>query len=713
MLDLASTVITVNGQPDERLQDAKNPVDIQTISLPEEPDVTFDLLKRRTTHFVLWVPSGSQKPSLILGNLVPGNPATFRQLISVELQPATAPSGPSLWEFPCSALELPNGVYHYWFKIQDTSPNNFGQMLVTDPFAYTVDYRLTQSPALQPAAVIKLDGGRLRACDAAGGVPAPALPPKLSSLPPNNQIVIYELPTTWSRLSTESADANEPDIGTFRDVLALLDKDEPGGNFSNDPAIHDEAILSDLGINALELLPVADSKDRREWGYSTAHYFAPDYDLGDSKGYPSPQPSVDLTILINRCHDMGIRFFSDIVMAFGYDPYIYIAYSQFHLRPKDEPNNPDSYQSGGQGPRDPFGGESWRYVQATNAYDPETGKVQTICPASVFHRAHLERWMSDFHVDSVRLDSLNNVANWDFIRKFRQDARSFFRARYPTSEDDPVRDARFLVVGEELSVPLDLITTGGVDALWNDKFQYRLRASIVGETVDGDGFEGTVRRMIDCRLLGFGDGSQAVNYITSHDTEGDNNGYLRCRLYDYLQSKGVFEKEQRAKLAFACQLTAVGIPMVLAGEEFCDQQDKKAVFPDKERDPVNWARKADPWRSSVFDYVARLIGLRKRSGALGVNDVDFIHSDFTNGRKILAWVRGRRGVDALVVVVANFSDVETPEPEYVVRNWPATTPGARWREITQVREVPPEWVGREPLYPWEAKVYEMYDPNKS
>ena len=29
----------------------------------------------------------------------------------------------------------------------------------------------------------------------------------------------------------------------------------------------------------------------------------------------------------------------------------------------------------------------------------------------------------------------------------------------------------------------------------------------------------------------------------------------------------------------------------------------------------------------------------------------------------------------------------------------------RWREVTQDRDVPDEWVGQEPESPWEAKVY--------
>lgn len=63
-----------------------------------------------------------------------------------------------------------------------------------------------------------------------------------------------------------------------------------------------------------------------------------------------------------------------------------------------------------------------------------------------------------------------------------------------------------------------------------------------------------------------------------------------------------------------------------------------------------------------------------------------------------------------VVVVANFSAWGSPShssAEYVVHNWPGPPPGRRWREVTQNRIVPPQWVGREPLFPWEAKVYAL------
>ena len=107
--------------------------------------------------------------------------------------------------------------------------------------------------------------------------------------------------------------------------------------------------------------------------------------------------------------------------------------------------------------------------------------------------------------------------------------------------------------------------------------------------------------------------------------------------------------------------------------------------------------------------MARLVHLRTHSDALAVNDTDFIHVDFNDGKRVLVWRRGRPGDGNDVVVVANFSDFVSAGlgsgGEYRVPNWPPTPTGKRWREITQQRDVPPDWVGREGINAWEAKVY--------
>jgi hypothetical protein len=64
----------------------------------------------------------------------------------------------------------------------------------------------------------------------------------------------------------------------------------------------------------------------------------------------------------------------------------------------------------------------------------------------------------------------------------------------------------------------------------------------------------------------------------------------------------------------------------------------------------------------------------------------------------------------MVVIVANFCDYMTPNArdrraEYVVNNWPQLPEGMRWHEVTQNRKVPLKRAGREPIFPWDAKVY--------
>ncbi len=225
-----------------------------------------------------------------------------------------------------------------------------------------------------------------------------------------------------------------------------------------------------------------------------------------------------------------------------------------------------------------------------------------------------------------------------------------------------------------------------------------------------------MRNAIDCRNLGFTDLAQAVNYLTSHDVEG----FRKERLFTMLQRSGLSgqDLQKRIQLGFACLLTANGIPMFLAGEEFADQNDLFDASGNvtegggKQVDPVDYSRLHDPMRRSVFEYVSRLVHLRTSHPALGVNDTDFIHVDFNDNKRVLAWRRGTAGQNP-VVVVANFSDYGTPNgltdpaAEYVVHNWPSTPSGRHWREVSQQRDVPPAQVGREPIFPWEAKVYTL------
>ncbi|MDP9696708.1 UNVERIFIED_ORG: 1,4-alpha-glucan branching enzyme [Arthrobacter globiformis] len=660
-----------------------------------------DLFILKQTQFVLWLPLITDPvPRLVIGTFQPGNPPVLSSRKAFDLK--EDPARPGLWAIQAADSGLEDQqVYHYWFEVADSHPSGDGQWkLCTDPSAFTVDWRMPAEDSRAPAAVVKFSGGKLVGCEAAGEDFVPVAETDSRNSPANARLVIYELPTSWTRMTPD--DDVEVGVGTFRDVAALVDEPSGPANFAGVAVLErGRSHLGDLGINALELLPPADSFVSREWGYATSNYLAPDFDLGLPSHNTSPTPNVDLARLVNLCHQHGIRFFADVVMAFGTRaPLENVNFRDFHIDPDAEPDDPDAQQSGAQGRRYGFGGTLWRYSRSVNAYDPLDGRHRDLVPARQFMKIFLLRWMTDFGVDGLRLDSVNNIANWDFVQEFKELGRKQWRGAADS----------FLVVGEELSVPKDLLRQRRLDGLWNEDFKRMVRHAILGtsDTYESS-FEWMVRKLIDCRLLGFDDGAQAVNYLGSHDVEG----YRNERLYNFLQNNDVSQTEERIKLAFVCLLTAVGIPMILAGDEFADQHDLSTGHPAKQRDAVNFERVEEPWRKRIFNYVARLVRLRTRNDALAVNDTEFIHADFTDGKRVMVWQRGQTGSGNCVVVVANFSGFASVNlgtgGEYWVPNWPATPAGKGWYEVTQERDVPPDWVGREGIAAWEAKVYCLVD----
>ena len=667
--------------------------------------MTTHLMDRKVTHFVLWRPGRTDPPpKLFIGTFQEGSASPFSAFRAFDLSQPNPTQFPDLWDIAAQDCGLvDNTVYHYFFLCGGT--NVYDQdaarkvLYCTDPIATTID-RFTLAPrfngadSFHPAGVVCFQGGKLIPCDPNGQTVNWEGDVSLNTLPANNRLIIYELPTRWTSKSQEG-DRIVGD-GTFQDVLSLLDDQQAAPDFPDlDVLGVGQEYLVKLGINALELLPPADSSDRLKWGYGTANFFAADFDLGLPSGAQTSTAMTDLANLVKTAHQKGIRFFIDVVMAFSRDnAYRDINYLDFHVQ--YDANDPE------QGKRDGFGGDLFKYRYAVESYHPITGTRSRYFPARELMKTYITHWLEFYRIDGLRLDSVNNIDNYDFLQEFRDHARQTWR-------DRGGRDKQFLVVGEELSVPRALLDQNRLDGLWNETFKQIMRQVILGQNWSAEpSFEWSVRKLIDCRLLnnGFTDGSQAVNYLTSHDVGGIANE----RFYNWLNNNGVFATEPRIKLAFVCLLTAVGIPMILAGDEFADQQDldiSDEHANHKQVDPVNYTRVNENWRQRVFEYVARLVHFRKTADALAVNDTAFIHSDFNDGKRVVVWQRGNQA-DNLVVVVANFSDYGTPPgSDYVVPNWPTTPLGKQWQEVTQDRSVPPDWIGREGIFPWEAKVYTL------
>lgn len=679
----------------------------------------------RETHFTLWAPGGKISTAyLILATVQDGSPMKVTEEAPQKLEETS----PGLWTREASNSFLKAGTtYYYWFEVTTDEKT----IRITDPLATGVDWRIVAYPndaryspdEHYPAGLLRWDGTKLKVADPVReDIQMLSDTPYPTNLPTNRQLVIYELPTAWMR--SAKVGARDAAIGTFRDVMALVDENVPGGLPEVDILRLNEAYLKDLGVNAIELLPPADSVYPRQWGYGTTNFNAPDHELGFSENYTHPAPNRDLAELVRKLHGAGIRIFADVVMAFAKNsPYRSIsgARDNFFVFPWKMNENElkadmdvwNSRQGDQKKVRDGYGADLWRYARLVEGYDPLTGRVGRFSPARQFLSLVQERWMRDFHIDGFRLDSVENVYNWEFVEEFRDAGSRLHSEREGASEDT------YLCVGEELSEPRELFYQKRLDGIWREEFKKYAHCCIMGWNHGNDNFYWTVRKCIYSPDDGYPSLTNAIIFLTSHDVEGPGNE----RIWQFLKYQNLNDAQiyRRVKLAFALLLTAVGIPMILAGDEFADQHDQFAETGHgdskrseisqsggKQTDPVNFARLQEPARKDVLKYVSRLIKLRTSHPALAVERTSF-HYDDHDGKKVMVWTRGDPNSEAgPVVVVGNFSGWKSRDGDsYNVPNWPRIPEGKVWKEAGMDRVA--RNAGSEPIYDWEAKVYYWAD----
>ena len=144
--------------------------------------------------------------------------------------------------------------------------------------------------------------------------------------------------------------------------------------------------LVDLGINAIELMPVMEFDGNNSWGYNPNFYFAPD------KYYGSPYMYKEF---INTCHEKGIAVIIDVVFnhTWGQHPWCKMYY--------DSENNIPSADS-------PFYNQYAPHNYSVgNDWKQEVTAVQNhLCDA-------LRWWVKEYHVDGFRFDLVKGLADSD------------------------------------------------------------------------------------------------------------------------------------------------------------------------------------------------------------------------------------------------------------------------------------------------------------
>ncbi len=230
--------------------------------------------------------------------------------------------------------------------------------------------------------------------------------------PPRDEWVVYEL-----HIGTFSA------TGTYSGVQERL------------------AYLKDLGVTAIELMPVADFPGRWNWGYDHAALYAP------SRAYGTPY---GLRALVDAAHRAGLAVILDVIYNhLGPDGAYVAAFAPMFTEKHHTPWGP-----------------------AINLDDTHSAGVRHLFIDNAIH------WLREYHFDGLRLDATHAL---------KDDSDTHFLAelhdRVHAEVDGPPRT----LIAEDprnVSTLVQPRSEGGfgLDGVWTDDFHHQIRHMTAGDT---------------------------------------------------------------------------------------------------------------------------------------------------------------------------------------------------------------------------------------
>ena len=333
---------------------------------------------------------------------------------------------------------------------------------------------------------------------------------------------------SWRGIHLPSAVVYELHIGTF----------SPEGTFAG--AIGRLDHLVELGVTAVELMPVAEFPGPRGWGYDGVDLYAPHHAYGGPDG---------LKRLVDACHERGLGVILDVV-------YNHLGPAGNHLD-RFGPYFTDRHQT-------PWG-------QAVNFDGPGSDEVRR------FFVDNALMWLSDYHCDGLRLDAVHAIVDTSAVHVLEQLEREVAGL----SAASGVR--RWLIAESDLNDPRvvrpPLAGGYGIDAQWSDDFHHAVHALLTGERSGYYADFGTVedlgaalqhayvyaeryspyrRRHHGRPAIGL-PGWAFLGYSQNHDQVGNRAEGERSAA---LLSPG------RVRVAAALVLTSPFVPLLFQGEEW-------------------------------------------------------------------------------------------------------------------------------------------------
>lgn len=421
------------------------------------------------------------------------------------------------------------------------------------------------------------------------------------TMPPWNELVIYEM-----------------HVGTFNDA--------PGhGPGTFDEIVPKLSYLRDLGINAIEIMPVAEFPMDYSWGYNPSQPFSVESAVGGPQG---------LYQFVKAAHAHGIAVILDVVYN--------------HVGPGDL----DLWRFDGWSDGDHNGGiyiyDNERAHTGWGDTRPDYGRGEV----RQFLRDNALFWLNKYRLDGLRFDSVINIRNrkgnnndpmndlpdgWGLLQSINNEIRASQPWKITIAED--------LQNNEWITKD-----TGGGGAgfctQWDAGFVHPIRSAIIA-------LDDASRDMLAVRDALYhrynGNAMQRVIYTESHDEVA--NGKSRVPEEIWPGNAGSWFSRKRSTLGAAIVFTAPGIPMIFQGQEFLED----GYF--KDTDPLDWTKLQA--FSGINLLYRDLIQLSRNwfNQTRGLRGQHINVHHVNNKDKVIAfhrWENGGPGDD--VVVIANFAD---------------------------------------------------------
>ncbi len=411
-----------------------------------------------------------------------------------------------------------------------------------------------------------------------------------------NELVIYEM-----------------HVGTFN----VKEEGKPG---TLDSAIEKLPYLQRLGINALEVMPIAEFSGDFSWGYNPAHPFAVESIYGGPDA---------LKRFVKAAHKHGIAVIIDVVYN--------------HFGPADL----DLWQFDGWSENEKGGIYFYNDCRSRTPWGetrPDYGRGEV----RQYLRDNVLMWFEEYHADGLRWDMIayiksidgndDDPANaipegWSLMQWINVEIQQLFPGK--------------ISIGESMKnnpwVIKDVGAGGaGFNAQWDAEFVHPVRQAVISFD-DKLRDLGSVSRAIEHRYDL--DVFRRIIYTESHDEVA--NGRARVPEEIWPGKVDSWFSKKRSTLAGALVLTSPGIPMIFEGQELLEDR----WFQDKV--PIDWSRVDD--EHGILGMYRDLIALRRNlsgvtRGLCGQNTHVYHFDDVA---KIIAFHRwDKQGpVDSVVVVV--------------------------------------------------------------